>query len=533
MQRQNARLTELTLLLLLTDVHIPSVLSPLLLRCFVGIYLHRSVRILFSRTETYLSFMCRSAGAKMSLFESLNDDILAFILPFVSPLDAMRLAKTCRVAYSYAMPRFLSEVILGADGRLKSGLEQVAIFCSFMLADTPRRTSLMKSLKIMKLVDQDTRSLGRYLALLARVLHDAVHLERIAIEGAGPLFDGHPGIVRAVASLPRLQEISLDGGARTLECVSELRSSPQRVTLHFNHDIDEDDLDICPLKSIPKSIQILSLTDWIGVLKGLDDGKVFPSVRTLEVAGYIELSANVYTGCSIQLPALSRLFPNVEHVRFGPCVQSTSQAYYSGINWPNLDHAEFLSGGFETFPLSVRRLSLYYEPTTCQCSHMARNPPVVLSYRLPAFSTRNDKMWGVLRGFKYLELELAQFAPSVPSVARNQNLTSWLVPYLSSLRGSPLMAILVRLDTQFGNKGFTPISFVTEIAFALPHLNYVGISFGDTSDMSASWEDIASEVLPMWYRLTTTSSTQVPQLEELSPLDGKTIQHQLRNTPRA
>lgn len=44
---------------------------------------------------------------------SLNYDILASILPLISPHDAAQLALTCRAAYALALPRFLSDVSLG------------------------------------------------------------------------------------------------------------------------------------------------------------------------------------------------------------------------------------------------------------------------------------------------------------------------------------------------------------------------------------------------------------------------------------
>ena len=58
----------------------------------------------------------------------LNHDVLATIVSFVPSKDAMQLALTCRDAYGVAMPRFLSEVVLGGTS-IMDGPEQITLFC--------------------------------------------------------------------------------------------------------------------------------------------------------------------------------------------------------------------------------------------------------------------------------------------------------------------------------------------------------------------------------------------------------------------
>ena len=58
----------------------------------------------------------------------LNHDVLGTIVSFVPPKDAMQLALTCHDAFSVAMPRFLSEVVLGGSCTL-DGPEQITLFC--------------------------------------------------------------------------------------------------------------------------------------------------------------------------------------------------------------------------------------------------------------------------------------------------------------------------------------------------------------------------------------------------------------------
>ena len=58
----------------------------------------------------------------------LNRDVLGTVVSFVPPKDAMQLALTCRSAFAVAMPRFLSEVVLGGTSRM-DGPEQITLFC--------------------------------------------------------------------------------------------------------------------------------------------------------------------------------------------------------------------------------------------------------------------------------------------------------------------------------------------------------------------------------------------------------------------
>ena len=68
----------------------------------------------------------------MDPFIHLNSDVLNIILSLLSPSDADKLARTCRAAYRYAIPRILSDVTLGL-GFHRKPKSQLASFCHFVL----------------------------------------------------------------------------------------------------------------------------------------------------------------------------------------------------------------------------------------------------------------------------------------------------------------------------------------------------------------------------------------------------------------
>ncbi|EED78217.1 predicted protein [Postia placenta Mad-698-R] len=146
-------------------------------------------------------------------FLNLNNDVLALILTFVSPPDAMRLALTCHDAYSLAMPRFLSDVILGdADPAVISGPDQITLFCQYMLADPPNRIVHLRALAIKDgaFLASARRADGRdtwledfsCAPLLSDVLRAAHNLRRLYIRDLEPLLASQPAWV-GVALQPR------------------------------------------------------------------------------------------------------------------------------------------------------------------------------------------------------------------------------------------------------------------------------------------------------------------------------------------
>ena len=152
----------------------------------------------------------------MDPFIHLNSDVLNIILSLLSPSDADKLARTCRAAYRYAIPRILSDVTLGL-GFHRKPKSQLASFCHFVLAGAPGRALLLRRLDLrrdafpwveveIKAVPGNPRGSRAYTidysvaSLLAEVIQQADGLEEVHVAGADPLLASEPRLQDALAS---------------------------------------------------------------------------------------------------------------------------------------------------------------------------------------------------------------------------------------------------------------------------------------------------------------------------------------------
>lgn len=95
----------------------------------------------------------------MTLF-SINEDVLALILAELTPQDARQLLTTCHAGYHIAMPYFLRHVEFDQwpTSRNLAPVDQIRMFCEFMLADPDRRTPCLQVLWLDGLALADTRA---------------------------------------------------------------------------------------------------------------------------------------------------------------------------------------------------------------------------------------------------------------------------------------------------------------------------------------------------------------------------------------
>ncbi|KAF9812785.1 hypothetical protein IEO21_05988 [Rhodonia placenta] len=242
----------------------------------------------------------------MSIFETLNDDVLGFILLLVYPRDALHLSMTCRAAYTYALPRALSEVVL-------FGPTHLAAFCCFLSAKLTGRAQHLRALTIHArrpkssddcVVLNDTSDSDS----MCRVLSHAVNLRLVAIHDAEDLALSTPALFDGLSSLSGLIDVSFyKAGIRTLEFMTKWSSRPRRVKIHTSSgsaNVELLTLDRIPWDYLPRSVEALSLVDGHSLsLKLGMSPRDWPLTRSLELGGIMHIYA------------LSLAFPNVAHLR--------------------------------------------------------------------------------------------------------------------------------------------------------------------------------------------------------------------------
>lgn len=292
-------------------------------------------------------------------FLNLNNDVLALILTFVSPPDAMRLALTCHDAYSLAMPRFLSDVILGdADPAVISGPDQITLFCQYMLADPPNRIVHLRALAIKDgaFLASARRADGRdtwledfsCAPLLSDVLRAAHNLRRLYIRDLEPLLASQPAVADAIAGLTRLRDAHFHiVGKATLELLARTAWRPTRLVFGVWRDGSARVAgDTAAFTAYAPHLRTLQLWQVACLLESLPPGCVCAGVRALGLGGRIP-----------SLGGVAHAFPTVRTLTFAPeC--SVGDLPAAGA-WDALDSV-FTSMPVPPLGCAVRRLELRY-----------------------------------------------------------------------------------------------------------------------------------------------------------------------------
>lgn len=289
-------------------------------------------------------------------FLTLNRDVLSAISSFCPVPDALHLARTCKDAYDFTMPRILADVSIGDPGD-DDGPQRLEKFCNFMLAVPHSR---MKYLRALRLLDgafaRPTTGGGRSgwgadfspADILAQLLLQATNLRVVQIRDAEPLFQSHPAVYEALAKLPTLKELSLYYiGNSSLKAMSQLQSRPAVIENGLWKDGPRPQGDITPFGPYVNSLQHLKLWECGCMLESVIDRHAWPNVHTLDIGGRIA-----------KISELAHAFPNLRRLTFF-LEFSVKQETGPAVCWSELDYLE-TSAPIPLFPSPVRRLQIQY-----------------------------------------------------------------------------------------------------------------------------------------------------------------------------
>ncbi|GBE89485.1 hypothetical protein BKA93DRAFT_620454 [Sparassis latifolia] len=438
---------------------------------------------------------------------SLNDDVLEYIISFVSPSDALRLAKTCRRAYAAAIPQSHSHIAITTPQKL-------ARFCNFMLADSPRRPSCLEAITLRDSAFRFSTA-GQMCpdysstSQLSEVLRHASALQSLTLYHLEKVLEIEPSLKDVLAALTRLKNVSFfQSGSQSFDLLSRLASRPRYLEIGGKGRV----LQRAPaglLAPLATSLGILKLWSSATLLDTVDRNCRFFRVHTLVINEQRSLSR------------LAHLFPNVRSLHLlhiGP----TSVTWDGLPQWNLLDHVEIYTAA--PFSGHVRRLEIEFgsslSPVLDDVYRMLRNTsPVVLCVGLePTLFLQLPELAPHL---KYLQLTDIEAVGAEPEVYVERSLQN-IAQGLSAL---PLVGLLLRYATHWeGNRCIgadSLLQLAQEVAARISTLEYVGFDGRNT---------YMQQTLPLAYSWFCVGSRAdgSPSMELLSQREGcKTEEHLL------
>ena len=481
----------------------------------------------------------------MDMFTHLNYDVLNMILSLLSPCDAGNLARTCKAAYHYAIPRFLSDVTLGLRFHRKPR-SQLWSFCRFVLSNSPNRAMLLRRLDLRRdafpWVEVEVEALlgnprpsraytvdYSLAGLLAEVIQQADALEEVHVAGADPLLASEPQLADALASRCRLRHLTLEKcGSVGLECISRLSGDVRSLSLTVDDRyVRESSLyrNLSALSLVARTLQHLDVDDAIFVTGGLGPDVVLPAVRQLTLRGWADLSE------------ILRIVPGLRILRLHTCRFRLS-TFPPPVDPPRAELDELITDAHVPLRCTVRRVELQFNAFLQHdaLAMLERMDPVVLSshagWSLPARDVARR-----LPSLQHLEMHvkwrISDGVPDTPSEA-------WLVSYAalsasdarrSSLPQTSLVSVfsqlkLLGLVLHIGRGVMTdptiPLDVLARdiVNACNPSLRFIGVSLG--------------LAVPTWYRCVRDDGPAGlrTRIEELPSWEGDLVGNRLRSLDR-
>jgi len=176
----------------------------------------------------------------------LNTDVLDIILSLISRDGALQLTRTCRAAYTFALPRVLYQVHLLPKAtrperdRIRQ-LRRLIAFCTFVLADAPHRAPCVKVLKfdgsIIPGIDStvsDDHPEDHPTRLISDVLRLTTQLRELYLIEVGHMASMSSYFADALAALPKLDVLRLiSPGDAVFDALPRMASSLKELTFRI------------------------------------------------------------------------------------------------------------------------------------------------------------------------------------------------------------------------------------------------------------------------------------------------------------
>lgn len=231
----------------------------------------------------------------------LNYDVLQYLLRHMGPTrDTLHFAMTSRAAYKFAIPQYLSRVVLDCRSRGRPfARHRAAGFCKFILADDVRSRALRELVILGTAVDivaLDWEARDHYDVLqgLGLVFTKAHLLRSLSLSHSASLFSAMPWLPDLIAGLTHLRMLRL--GCALAENVSGLLAQAQKscrvlsraslqLFVHRFMDISKD--------LGPAVYPIVDTLFVYGELHGLESiADKFPNIETLYLLPDSDFIAN-------------------------------------------------------------------------------------------------------------------------------------------------------------------------------------------------------------------------------------------------
>ncbi|CCM06359.1 uncharacterized protein FIBRA_08616 [Fibroporia radiculosa] len=475
-------------------------------------------------------------------FLDLNNDVLALILSFVRPPDAIQLALTCHDAYSVAMPRFLSDVVLGGEDSSLSGPDQMTLFCKYMLADVRGRLRHLRILDVQEgafvsISEKDGLEIWKddysCALIFADMLSQAVSLRKLHIRDLESLLQTQPAVADAFTKLEYLRDLSFSYvGKETLAMLKRTICRPFRLEFGLWKDGsarvkgDTESFD-----HYASSLKQLNLWKCACLLESLSDQYVSPGVRVLGLGGRVPL-----------LSTISREFPNVRTITFAPECSIEEEA--PKPVWSSLDYVD-TSSPLPYFSCAVRHLELRYvlgaalvrfsraQVIARTVELLRQTSPVVLSCVIEATLAGDvlDRMVSVIPRLRFLELVTS--ADESHARDNSDDIMSWMNEHVPRFGKIPLVGLSLYGSTSLGHGGGSTFDANTVLAIArraamhVPSLKYIGVGLTSRND---NFQDTRGDAV--WFRVKMRIDGREPILDMLSNGKGESVECELRALDR-
>ncbi|KAH9918702.1 uncharacterized protein BXZ73DRAFT_80484 [Epithele typhae] len=397
---------------------------------------------------------------------------------------------TCKGAYAFAYPRFLSDVTLGDhDPSEDDGPRRLKQFCEHML----RNPELFKHLRALRLrggsfaCESNAGPRGGWDAnysaadSLTDLLFKAVNLRVLQIRDAEPVFQSHPLVYEAIASLPYLKELSL-----------YYIVAPASQALGVR----------CMLESVV-------------------DRHIWLNVHTLDIGGRIA-----------KISELAHVFPNLRRLTFF-LEFSIKPETGPVVCWPELDYLE-TSAPLPSFPSPARRLQLQYSIGSKTGSRndlktlplLEKTNPVVLSCTISQAVTPEmvERMSVAVPSVRYSEVVINDGSSGHTSLSYS-DFDKWLDRHLGIIGKAKPEGLCIGYSGSGGHEEqFTAAASKT--ASRVPTLKYVAVGLHHEREGMYSFNSL-------WFTIESREDPEAPVLKRVPAADCESLRERLLNLPRA
>ncbi|OBZ72208.1 hypothetical protein A0H81_07425 [Grifola frondosa] len=450
-------------------------------------------------------------------FLSLNDDVLLALVSYLSPRDALQLSLTGRAIYPIA----IQQVPTAARCEDSEKLGEVH---DYMLSDIPNRAHRLKELTIANFKESLGCDYEQYAKLVGDLLEQAMNLKRIVIEGFAELLETDPRIGDAFIALTKLEFVKVFD-ARTAECfqvIERMRSNPRVLHVGGLETASAYSLLFSSIASFTKPLH-LHLTAF-----GDSESETEYAPMSLPHVRGLTLEESI-----VPWDALVDTFPNVR------CLELCDVGLIHSLDgkcWPKLRHL-MLAGDLEYIEnldtlCQVHGLDVLELKVSDVLNAVRVISPVFLSCAVRMTAKR--PFWqGLIRAaprMKALEIDLHRHSSS-----EKCDRTQWLprVPLLLDML--PVVYLRINMPCQPFPRNSDDNTFISDeeikltlpdiIAKAIPTLRYFVLAVGQKGDPASSESfplgDSVGQSVFSWWRITGDSSERT--LTEIPPWEGERV----------